>query len=275
MKTKIYVCSNSGIDYIPHPTSIGTIPIILKLSDEEEYEDYSDVTADAFYNRYRMDTNVKVTAVSQNYSKISMYITLAKEEGYGRILFILSAKEFSDLYIPISIAITENEDIECEIYNSNTCCYPLAYMALEANTAFEQGLETEEVFSRLDFLKKNHKIYFFTPKYKDEIHNKNYKAGSILELEKGKLLPVIKEKKTESYDQLFEILGREMNEQDIPFILYTDKTSKYIHHLENSLLRLNSSFKKIKSYSIPPAVGVQVGKYAVGVGYILKNDQSK
>ena len=113
-------------------------------------------------------------------------------------------------------------------------------------------------------------------------------------MEKGKLLPVIKDTKINTTSvitgialinkdtnevirdyAITKVTLREMNEQDIPFILYTDKTSKYIHHLENSLLRLNSSFKKIKSYSIPPAVGVQVGKYAVGVGYILKNDQSK
>ena len=74
MKTKIFVCSNSSIDYLPHNEMISSIPVILKVSDNEMYEDYIDVNIEAFYNRIRMDKYVKVTPVFQNYTKISEYI---------------------------------------------------------------------------------------------------------------------------------------------------------------------------------------------------------
>ena len=51
MKTKIFVCSNSSIDYLPHNEMISSIPVILKVSDNEMYEDYIDVNIEDFYNR--------------------------------------------------------------------------------------------------------------------------------------------------------------------------------------------------------------------------------
>ncbi|MBR3617498.1 MAG: hypothetical protein IKN46_02345, partial [Acholeplasmatales bacterium] len=56
MKTKIFVTSDSGIDYISHPYSISSISTLIKFFDVEEYYDYIDMTAEKFFNRLRYDS---------------------------------------------------------------------------------------------------------------------------------------------------------------------------------------------------------------------------
>lgn len=273
MKTMIFVCSNSGIDYIPHAGNICSIPVILRLTEEEQYEDFSDVTTEAFYNRIRLDKKARVTPVFQNYAKICAYIDRCREEGYSQVLFILASKEFSDLYIPITIAISENTDICCYVYNSDTCCYPLAYMAIEAGTLFEKGCPIEVVMKELDSIKKNHHIFFFNPSYTKETEksfSRYYTQGTAVSLENGVLCP-LKEKGVSGLDGILNQFQRETADCNvIPFILYTNKGTKYIPLLEEALGKMDLSFKKVKSYPIPPAVGIQASINAVGLGYIVK-----
>lgn len=273
MKTMIFVCSNSGIDYIPHAANICSIPVILRLTEEEQYEDFSDVTTEAFYNRVRLDKRARVTPVFQNYAKICEYIDKCREEGYSQVLFILASKEFSDLYIPITIAISENTDISCHVYNADTCCYPLAYMAIEAEALFAEDRPTTEVMRELDRIKRNHHIFFFNPYYTKETErnfSRHYTEGTAVSLENGVLCP-IKEKGVSGLDGILNQFQKETADcQVIPFILYTDKGTKYIPLLEEALGKIDLSFKKVKSYPIPPAVGIQAGMNAVGLGYIVK-----
>ncbi len=275
MKTKIFVCSNSGIDYIPHSENISTIPVILRLSEEEQYEDYLDFNTEAFYNRFRMDKNVTIIPTFQNYAKICEYISTSKQEGYDQILFILASKEFGDLYIPISIAISENKDIPCQIYNSNTCCFPLAYMAIEANEMFMNNALMSDVIERLDKIQKNHHIFFFKPQSKNEWtarFSNYYKKGTVFTLENGLLCPMDKEKGVLGYNLMLSIFSKETaNKNIIPFVLYSSKTSKYIGIIEESLIEISSLYRKAKAYAIPPAVGIQTGATTLGLGYIVKS----
>lgn len=273
MKTKIFVCSNSGIDYMPHSVNIKSIPVILHFSEEEQYEDYLDVSIDAFYSRMRFDENADIKPMFQTYVKLCEYIDEAKKDGYQQVLFILAAKDFSDLLIPTQIAVSENKDIPCYIYHSNTISYPLAYMANEADNMLIGGANILEVFERLDFIKENHKLLFFAPDCINEniksFKNK-YQNGKLFTLEDEKLIE-IKSKNCSSYNKLIRtIFDETYNYEAVIFSLYTDKTSVYINLFDKSLSELTGDFKKIKSYPITPGVGLNIASYAVGMGYIIK-----
>lgn len=273
MKTKIFVCSNSAIDYVAHDSNISAIPVNLVLSEEEQYEDFIDVSTEAFYNRIRMDKNAHVTFSFQNYSKISQNIANAKADGYEQILFIIPPKEFANLYISISIAISENKDISCHIYNAETVLYPLAYMAIEANNMLTNGEEMDKVISRLDYLNKNHFIAFFVH-HNDESKpdfRRKYQKGKIIVLENGKLIELKKEKNETAYSQFISLFDKKFNDREIiPFMLYTSKASRYLDLIEESLLNLSPNYKKIKYYPIAPAIGYELGPNSIGVGYIIK-----
>ena len=50
-KTKVIVCSNSGIDYVDHPYDIEVFRSIVQYSDIEQYDDYTETSAETSYNR--------------------------------------------------------------------------------------------------------------------------------------------------------------------------------------------------------------------------------
>ena len=273
MKTKIFVCSNSGIDYMPHSVNIKSIPVILHFSEEEQYQDYLDVSIDAFYSRMRFDENASIKTVFQTYVTLCKYIDEAKKDGYQQILFILAAKDFSDLLIPTQIAVTENKDIPCYIYNSNTIGYPLAYMANEADNMLIGGANLLEVFERLDHIKNNHRLLYFVPECDDEnlkSFKKKYQNGKLYTIEDGKLIQ-IKPNNCSAYIKLIKTISDDTyNEDSIIFSLYTDKTSVYINLFDKSIAEATGEYKKIKSYPIAPGVGINIGSYVVGMGYIIK-----
>ncbi|MBE6137314.1 MAG: hypothetical protein E7176_02840 [Erysipelotrichaceae bacterium] len=273
MKTKIFVCSNSAIDYVSHNSNISPIPVRIIFSDEEQYEDYIDFSTDAFYNRIRLDKKARVRTEFKNYSDISDSIQKAKKQGYEQVLFIIPPKDFSNLYVSISIAISENKDILCHIYNADTILYPLAYMAIEANNMFTKGASLDDVIKRLDFINKNHFICFFTHKYNESrlAFNKNYKKGKVKVLENGELVTLENERGLPGYKKLLKLLDIEYDDREIiPFLLYTSKSSRYVELLEEDLLAINPIFKKLKMFPIAPAIGYQLGPNTIGVGFIYK-----
>ena len=272
MKTKIVVCSTSGIDYIPHSENIESLPVILKFREEEEYLDYIDITAEAFYNRMRMDRACKMTPTFYNYTKVIDFVNKIKEDGYERILFILASKSFSDLYVSIKIAMSQNNDICYDIYESNTICYPLAYMALEASRLFDEEKEFDDVKKRLDDLQKVNELYFFNPKYNESsrLFKKVFKKGVNSTIEKGELVTLSKTK-LDALEELVFHFNLQVGELDvIPFILYTSKNSKYISIIQKNLENIDKKYKKIKTYPLDPAVGIYTGINSICLGYVLK-----
>lgn len=276
MKTKVFVCSNSGIDYIVHDNNISTIPVILHFSDEEEYEDYLDVSYEAFYNRMRFADTSNLQTKFQTYNQINEYINKAKEEGYEQFLFILASKEFSNLYIPVTIAKHENDDIPIYIYESNTCCYPLAYMALIANELFKKNKTIDDVIDALDLIKKNHRLLFFIPDYSNEYNNKFYKKyrdGKLYSIENGKVIPIESNKQFKDIDYMYYLYKLEVEELNTTaFFQFTNKNTKYLPLMYEMLDDLNLGYKKVKSYPLAPAVGFKLGLGTLCLGYVLNVD---
>lgn len=277
MKTKIFVCSNSGIDYIVHDNNIASIPVILHLSDEEEYEDYLDVSYEAFYNRMRYADISKLETKFQTYNKINEYINTARKDGYDQILFILASNEFSSLYIPVTIAKQENIDIPIYIYESNTCGYPLAYMALVANGLLSKNKSMDDAINAMDLIKKNHRLLFFIPDYPNEYNNKFYKKyrnGTLYSIENGKVVSIERNKKFKDIDYLYYLFKLEVEELEAnAFFQFTNKNTKYLPLLHEMLDDLDLGFKKVKSYPLAPAVGYKLGLNTLCIGYVLNIDE--
>ena len=274
MKTKIFVCSNSGIDYVTHSKNISAIPIIISFSKEEKYDDFIDMNSESFYNRITYDSSAHLSFEYQNYAKINEYIEIAQKEGYEQFLFILSAQEFCDLFVPVSIAVSDLADVQYKIFDSNSACFPLAYMAIMADEMFNNGKTMDEVVVFLEHVKKNHHIFLFDPSYDYQYGQKitqKIASGKLYEIDDGRILSVKKSKNNQSLLSLFQIYETETEDSDvIPFILYMTKSSAYLPIIEEKLYKITPSAKKIKSYPIPAIIGSKIGLNSIGVGYIVK-----
>lgn len=272
MKTKILVCSSSGIDYIPHSENITAIPVIIKFSNEEQYQDFIDINADTYFSRVSLDKNAKVSLVYQKYDKIKTYIDDAVNNGYKRILILLADKNFSNLEISIALGLANENRIECVIFNSMTTAYPLSLMAIEANEMITNGANITKVIKRLNSIKS--KMLFFIPKEQNESipkFDKEYLNGNIVELVDGKLVNVPKYKDSTAFESLFTNLLDDITKTEIiPFVLYSDKYSKYINLIGDILVEKDFRFKKAKYYPISPAIGAVIGNKVLCIGYVVK-----
>lgn len=275
MKTKIFVCGNSGIDYVQHSENISSIPVIIKFSEEEKYLDYIDINNEVLFTRLSLDKSAKASLLFLTHQKIKEYIDKAYVDGYERCLIILGDKRFSDLEIAISIALANETRLECHIYKSSISCLPLSYLSIVANDMLTAGETIENVISRLEYISNNSKVYFFVPKIKDEnskVFLKKYEEGKIYELADGKIIEISKEKGQTSFEKIIKLVSEGINNENeyIPFLLYPTKASRYIELFGDMLIDENVKFKKMKYYPISASASIVMGVNSVALGYILK-----
>lgn len=281
MKTKIFVCSNSGIDYIKHSPNISSVPIVYIFNNDEEYIDYVNLTADAFYNRKKYDNLISVDYSSSQYHFVNEKVKEAIAAGYNQILFLLSSKHYSNLFVTASIVLSENKEVKSAIYDSNLFAYPLAYMAMKANEMFESGMKMEAVLNRLDIYKKNQNIFIFEPTKDDEYSDnfeRFFRYGKCYSILNGRVVKMNVPVK----DSLVKIFGDYSKQIDgldvVPFILTTDLNSRYVNILMNGILDIDptkssgKNYKKIPVCFIPPTVGMELGNNLVGIGYIIDDN---
>ncbi len=277
MKTKIFVCSSSSMDEIKHNEDIETIPFIYKFSDDEMFEDINELTVDAVYNRLRFDKNSNVDILTNSYERVSQYLAKAKEDGYDNAFFILPNRSIVNLDIPVKIAIEDNKNINAVMYQSNEISIPLSYIALYAYETLKNGSSLIDTWNELANLESRSNIFIFTPSIKNErINNFEnvFKNGTYQIYKDGKLLKTPDVKKINALEVMLDELKDEISGKKIyPFILSSDKSSKYNEILYNALLEINddinkNSFDKIRIFNLPIYFGIKCGINSIAIGYI-------
>jgi fatty acid-binding protein DegV len=282
MKTKIFVSSISGIEYIPHQAAITSIPDRIFFSDIEEYDDQEELAYDSFYTRIKFDSNdVKVLPARDK--TISLLIDQAINNSYDSFLFILPPKKIIDYEEALERIMADRPSLHIHVYYSNQVSYPLSYVAQEAERQLRKGASFSTMESVLFKLEENMKMYFYSPVEdvlsselrvdliediaKLDTRGDNYlydNEGLKLQKKSKKVLPLVK--------LLDDFLGDISSVSVIPFVLYTNKNSLYNKLILSKILESYPRLKKIREIPIPPALGIVLGKYSVGVGYIVKED---
>ncbi len=283
MKTKIFISSSSGLDTIPHQTSITVIPDVLVFSGDESYLDGVELNGEGLYQRLRNDKTAKVAIMPQKYTYIEDLLKNAIKNNYERFFFILSTKsnvDYSRLYERIK---EDYSDFDILIYRTNTYAYPMAYVAITADKLFKDNLDLPLIYSKLDSISDNYKLYFFSPQedvYKpikridfDEDIINQAQVGVLSIVDKHGILNVRRIKNKLPLEQLLgNFLDDIQNISVIPFIIYTNRYSAYAEVIENRIMDFYPKLKGIKRYLLPSSFGNFLGMYSVGVGYIKKEE---
>ena len=167
MKTKIFVTSDSLIDYISHPHSISSIPSLIKFFEIETYFDYIDMSSEKFFNRLRFDSksNPEICPIDIEYLQNDINIAL---ESYDEILIITSLElNYSDVISKLKEAYGE-----CiHFYQTKATGHILAQMAIECDRVLKNGKTYEEAFQAMEDLYKNSAMLVLNPKDDIDISN--------------------------------------------------------------------------------------------------------
>ncbi|MGM9969689.1 MAG: DegV family protein [Anaeroplasma sp.] len=270
MKTKILVCSSSGISDISSSNNIAIIPNIIEFSSDEKYLEYIELLPAAFFNRMSIDQaqNPNVTFVGKEYilNNINHYISL----GYDQFLFIITNAIFN--YSNIISSIMDEIKVKYYIYDSSIISYPLSYVVLEAEKKLKKCDNINEIIKELDAITYDSNIYFFSPT-KDDYYNlfdndinfsgKVYKYAN----DSFNLLKTSKN----AFTYFLNSFYNDVQYNDfIPFIIYTHESSKYFKYIKKCIMDLFPNIKKIDSYQLAPSLAVKYGYNLYGIGYIIK-----
>lgn len=283
-KTKVIVCSNSGVDYVKNDYDIEVFRSIVQYSDTEKYDDYTEISADVFYNRLDTDKKSFPRTAYVTIGHMIESFEKAKSEGYERALVITIAKPLSGLNAAISKAAAEVENFEVVAYDSTTLAYPEALMAVEAARMFSENKPLAEVLERLDFIKKNNHLIFAVDTLEYLIKNGRLSkvAGAVANMlairpildldEEGKVRTLVKGRTSAgARKKLVDMYLEEIKGKDvIPFILHTNASEEVLNDLRAKVQEVYPNLTDIPAYLLTPVVGAHTGPRTVCLGWILK-----
>lgn len=158
-KLGVLVCTNSAIDYIPHPYEIGVIRSTI-LMGGKEYVDFEELTADKFYDMIQSDPSLfPRTAMASTGTMLEAYEKL-RDNGCDEVLFITISSKMSGIYENAMIAKKMVEGVNVTVFDSKTVGYLQCKMAFTAHEMANAGKSMDEIMKELEFIRDNNHIYF-------------------------------------------------------------------------------------------------------------------
>lgn len=280
-KIGVAVCGNSGLDYLVHDKEIRIFRSLL-LIEEEEFEDFVEITSDDFYERITKNPDLDIkTAQTSTGAILEMYKDMVAH-GYDELIIITISKHLSGTYQNAILAAKMLEDVPVHVFDSLSVAYVEALMATTAKTMSDNHKSSKEILEQLEFIRDHNHIYVTvdTLKYlvkNGRLSNAQGFLGSLLKLKP--LLHVSKEGKVVTNDKIrTTVKAREVMVNKIIdeikgkkvelFIIYTNNMGEMLDFQEQ-LLEIDG-INEVKLIPLTPVVGCHAGPGTMGLGYIEK-----
>ncbi|MDD3171783.1 MAG: DegV family protein [Bacilli bacterium] len=281
-KIATIVCGNSGIDYLKHPYKIDVFRSVLFV-DEEEFEDYIDITADAFYKRLLLNpnTNVKTSQTSTG-DMLEVYKRL-ESEGFTDAIVVTISSYLSGTFQNAVLAAGMVDSLKVHVFDSKAVVYPEAKMALTAAKMAEEGYSVEEILEKLAHIRDNLRIYFSVDTLKYLVKNGRLSVasgflGGLLKLKPllwinpdGKIESIEKIRTSKkALERVKEKFFEEVKDIDFePFVIYTTDIS-LAEDIAKEIMEKYPHIKEVPMQPLTPVVGAHAGPGAYALGYIKK-----
>ena len=281
-KIATIVCGNSGIDYLKHPYKIDVFRSVLFV-DEEEFEDYIYITADAFYKRLLLNpnTNVKTSQTSTG-DMLEVYKRL-ESEGFTDAIVVTISSYLSGTFQNAVLAAGRVNSLQVPVFDSKELVYPEAKMALTAAKMAEEGYSGEEILEKLAHFRDNLRIYFSVDTLKYLVKNGRLSVasgflGGLLKLKPllwinpdGKIESIEKIRTSKkALERVKEKFFEEVKDIDFePFVIYTTDIS-LAEDIAKKIREKYPQIKEVPMQPLTPVVGAHAGPGAYALGYIKK-----
>jgi len=281
-KTKIFVCSNAGLDYLDFPKDIEILRSEIHFGTSESFKDYIEMDAKTFYERIDKDPNNVPKTSYVSIGLVHEYIEKAINDGYKQILMIVIAKPLSGLYEALRLQAKEYEEqIKIEVFDSKTIAYAEAFMALEAYRLLNQeNYSMDDTLSVLNDIRENNKWYFAVDTLKFLMLNGRLgrlqgTIGTLLKIkpllsfdEDGKVITVEKIKTTpRALKKVLEYYFNETEGKNVLTYISHAHNDEALNYFIEEIKKVYPNREVIHSY-LTPVVGAHTGPKAIGIGYI-------
>lgn len=278
MKSKVFISSSCSIE--EPAKDIGIFYNEISFNEMECYQNTEDMDFESFIYRLKLDKEAKPKLRLCPKERIEEAIYRELENKTEFFLFILPSDDMA-YFKPIIEEILKPIKVKHTFYPASSESYPLYYMAVEANVMLKRDIKLEEITEALDFIDGNNGIYLYSP-IKDrlpDIEKYSYDEELLKITEEGNHFYIIKSevvatarlkvKKTiEPYLDRFK--DDIKNKEVLPFLIYTDISSRYVTLFTKVLSSLFPRMKKPKLVLASPSFVLKYGINSCGVGYVVK-----
>jgi len=282
-KLGVLVCTNSAIDYLPHPYEIGVIRSTI-LMGGKEYVDFEELTADKFYDMIQSDPSLfPRTAMASTGTMLEAYEKL-RDSGCDEVLFITISSKMSGIYDNAMIAKKMVEGVNVTVFDSKTVGYLQCKMAFTAHEMAAAGKSMEEIMSELEFIRDNNHIYFAVNDLRYLVKNGRLsnaagfladvlKIKPLLEIDKNGAVVTVEKIRTfhKALDRVIEKFLEETQGKDVEAFIVHANNPEGVVYAREQVLKARPEIKELKDYLLTPAVGAHCGPKAMTIGYVLKH----
>jgi DegV family protein with EDD domain len=280
-KVGIMVCGNSGVDYLKLDYPVKIIHSTLNLGGKE-YEDFVDITADAFYETVVNNPDIAISTSQTPTGKIAEVYESFKAEGYDSVVAITIASKLSGTYQGAVLAASMVEDLEIEVVDSRSVSHGEYYLVKRAIEMAKAGRTVKEIKAELDVLRENIRIFVLVDTLKYLVKNGRLSAtsgflGTLLKIKpllhvlpEGTLVPLEKIRTTsKARERLLELLIEDIKDKKVDiFIAYTN--NKPDAEVIKQLILAQRADVLVELVPLTPVVGAHAGPGTLGVGYIVR-----
>lgn len=280
-KIGIMVCGNSGVDYLKLDYPVKIIHSTLNLGGKE-YEDFVDITAEAFYETVVSNPDIAISTSQTPTGKIAEVYESFKEEGYDSVIAITIAAKLSGTYQGAVLAASMVEGLEIEVVDSRSVSHGEYYLVKRAIEMVKAGRSVKEIKVELEKLRENIRIFVLVDTLKYLVKNGRLSAtsgflGTLLKIKPllhvlpdGTLVPLEKIRTTsKARERLLEILTEEIKDKKVDiFIAYTN--NKEDAEVIKQLILGQRADVLVELVPLTPVVGAHAGPGTLGVGYIVR-----
>lgn len=282
-KLGVLVCTNSAIDYIPHPYQIGVIRSTIIMGGKE-YVDFEELTADKFYDMIQSDPALfPRTAMASTGTMLEAYEKL-RDQGCDEVLFITISSKMSGIYENAMIAKKMVEGVNVTVFDSKTVGYLQCKMAFTAHKMANAGKPMDEIVKELEFIRDNNHIYFAVSDLRYLVKNGRLsnaagfladvlKIKPLLEIDKSGAVVTVEKIRTfhKALDRVIEKFLEETEGKDVEAFIIHANNPEGVAYAREQVLQARPSLVEIKDYLLTPAVGAHCGPKAMTIGYVLKH----
>ena len=282
-KIGIVVCGNSGIDYLKHDYDIRLIRSTLLLG-EEEYTDFVDIKAEAFYKKLLSDPNQHVSTAQTATGVILDTYEGLKKDGYDEIIAITISSKLSGTYEGAKLAANMIEDIKVTVFDSLSVSYPEAYMALTAATMAKDGKSISEIVDALVKIRENQGVLISVDTLKYLVKNGRLSGasgliGGILKIKpmlaltrEGRIEPVEKIRtRSKALNRIVEKYAQDHHTKNNTVFIAHANAPEEVKLVREKLHEALPDIETVEDYPLTPVVGAHAGPGTLAIGWVPKN----
>ncbi|WP_339064235.1 DegV family protein [Tepidibacillus marianensis] len=256
------------------------VPLSVNFG-EHTLKEGQDVSTKEFYDRLRESESLPTTSQPAIGDFVSLYEKLAKN--YDQAIAIHLSSGISGTMNTSQAAARMVDGIEVVVIDSESACYGLGFMVIEAAQLIEEGKGLQEIAKRIQWMVANLKAYFIVDDLSylhrgGRLNAAQFLVGSMLKIkpvlyfENKKLEPFEKIRtKKKAVDRILQLLDQDA--KDGAPIYLSVVHADVMDEAKGLLQRIEQNYPNIEGNisDFGPVIGTHTGPGTIGIAWYKRN----